>query len=624
MPAAAPPPIRLSFCGFELDCSSGELHKNGQKVPLPPKAFEVLRALAEHPGEVVTRDELRTKLWQADTFVEFDDSLNHAVKKLRQVLGDSAENPRFIATLPRYGYRFIATLDAKGKPEAVGNARLGRRTALRVGILAVIVLIVAAASVVVWWATRRSRVSRATDVPPIQSLAVLPLANLSGDPQQDYFAEGMTDAVTTDLAKLHAVKVISRTSSMRFKDAKQPLPDIARALGVDGILEGSVQRSGGRVRVTVQLIRAPTDVHLWAESYDRDARDILSLQGEIAQAIAREIRVVLTPEESSQLGQTGTASSEAYDAYLKGQSHWYRLSRDHIDTALGYFEQALQKDPNYARAYVGIGNVWMMRADTGILLPTEGFPKAKDAVGKALRLDDKLAEAHMLLGNIAGPYDHDWAQEELEFRRAIELNPNSADGHFYYADFLISTKREAEWKREVQRTMELDPLNPFFQCFYGWHLVYLGRYDEAIAQLRKILDANPEFSSAHLGLWGAYYKKGMSAEALDEARKFFAVLGDREVEGALSRADVRQDYARAMHLAAEILASRSRRSYVPAVRIARLYAHAGDKDQVIKWLEKAYDRRESPLSHLGVAWDWDVVRDDPRFRELVRRSGLPQ
>ncbi len=621
MATAVPSQTKLSFSDFELDLSCGELRKNGLKIPLPPKAFEVLRALAEHPGEVVTRDELRTRLWAADTFVEFDDSLNHAVKKLRQVLGDSAENPRFIETLPRYGYRFIATMEDRPTAEPL-PAPLTRWKTVILGAMFGAVVVVALVTVL--WRARIGRVQPNPADFHIQSLAVLPLVNLSGDPQQDYFAEGMTDAVTTDLAKLHAVKVISRTSAMRFKDSKQPLPEIARALGVDGVLEGSVQRSGGHVRITVQLIRAPSDVHLWAESYERDAHDILSLQGEIAQAIAREIKVVLTPEESSQLGKTGTESSEAYDDYLKGQSHWYRLSREHLDTALGYFEQALQKDPNYARAYVGIGNVWMLRADAGFILPTEGFPKAKAAVATALRLDDKLAEAHMARGNITGPYDHDWAQAEMEFRRAIELNPNSADGHFYYADFLVSTKREAEWRQEMQRTLELDPLNPFFQCFYGWHLVYLGRDDEAIAQLRKVLEANPEFSSAHLGLWGAYYKKGMRGQALEEARKFFNVLGDHEVEGALSRGYAAHDYARAMRLAADTLAARSKHSYVPAVRIARLYAHAGDKDEVIRWLEKAYERRESPLTHLGVAWDWDFLRDDVRFRELVRRAGLPQ
>ena len=624
MTVAVPSPARLRFRQFEIDIASGELHKNGEKISLPPKAFEMLCALAEHPGEVVTREELRAKLWSADTFVEFDDSLNHAVKKLRQALGDSAENPQFIETLPRHGYRLVAPVEAE--PQAALPFAPTRRRRLPTALIVLgVALLVALAAIIAFrlsgW-RNPLLVDRAS--PRIQSLAVLPLTNLSGDSQQDYFAEGMTDAVTTDLAKLHTVKVISRTSVMRFKDTKQPLPEIGQALGVDGILEGSVQRSGGRVRITVQLIRAPTDDHLWAESYDRDTRDILGLQGEIAQAIAHEIKVILTPEESSQLGRAGTENSEAYDAYLKGQSHWYRLSREHVDTALGYFELALQKDPNYARAYVGIGNVWIVRADSGFMLPTDAFPKAKAAASTALRLDDHLPEGHILLANIVGPYDHDWVQEEQEFRRALELNPNSADGHFFYSDFLVSMKRESEWSREIQRTLELDPLNPFYQCFYGWHLVYLGRNEEAIAQLRKVLAANPEFSSAHLGLWGAYYKSGMRAEALDEARKFFAVLGDHEVESALSRGYATHDYARAMHVAAETLAARARRSYVPAVRVARLYAHAGDKDEVMQWLEKAYDRRETPLSHLGVAWDWDLMRDDARFRELVRRSGLPR
>ena len=624
MTVAVPSPVRLRFRQFEIDVASGELHKNGEKIALPPKAFEILCALAEHPGEVVTREELRAKLWSADTFVEFDDSLNHAVKKLRQALGDSAETPQFIETLPRHGYRLIASVEAEPQAAPPFAPTRRRRLPTALTLLGIALLVGLAAIVAFRLSGWRNRLLVDRVSPRIQSLAVLPLVNLSGDPQQDYFADGMTDALITDLAKLHAAKVISHTSVMRFKDVKRPLPEIARDLGVNGILEGSVQRSAERVRITVQLIHAPTDTHLWAESYERDTRDVIALEGEIAQAIAREIKVVLTPEESSQLGQTGTVNPEAYDAYLKGQSHWYRLSREHIDTALGYFELALQQDPNYARAYVGIGNVWMMRADAGFMLPTEAFPKAKAAVGTALRLDDKLPDAHILMGNIVGPYDHDWAQAEQEFRRGVELNPNSADGHFFYSDFLISMRREAEWKREIQRTLELDPFNPFYQCFYGWQLAYLGRNDEAIAQLSKVLAANPEFSSAHLGLWGAYYKKGMYGEALEEARKFFAVLGDHEVESALSRGYTTRDYARAMHLGAGVLAARSRHSYVPAIRIARLYAHAGDKDQVIKWLERAYDRRESPLIHLGVAWDWDAMRGDQRFTELLRRARLPR
>jgi TolB-like protein/DNA-binding winged helix-turn-helix (wHTH) protein/tetratricopeptide (TPR) repeat protein len=615
-------PRRVCFREFELDVTCGELHKASQKVALPPKAFEVLKALVEHPGEVVTREDLRAKLWAADTFVEFDDGLNHAVKKLRQALGDSSENPQFIETLPRYGYRFLVPAETVRVPKS-GSAH--RRRAVTAAVAAGGALLAVAAVLVAFdIGGVRGRLFPSPNEPPIRSLAVLPLSNLSGDPQQDYFADGMTDALITDLAKIRAVKVISRTSVMQFKNVKKPLPEIARELGVDGILEGSIQRSGGRVRITAQLVRAPTDTHLWAQSYERDARDVLTLESEIASSVAREIKVALTPEEFSHLTRPRPINPEAYEAYLKGQSHWYQLSPEHLDTALEYFELALRKDPNYARAYVGVANVWFMRGDAGSMAPREAFPKARSAVVRALQLDNTLAEAHITLANIVGLHDLDWPQAEREFRRGIELNPNSADGHFMYADYLISIKRVPEWETEIRRTLELDPFNPFFQCFYGWHLVYLHRFDEAIAQFHKVLATVPHFSSAHMGLWGAFYKEGMNQEAFEETRKFFAALGDDEVVGALTRGYAAGGYTRAMHLGAEVLAARSKQNHVPAVRIARLYAHAGDKDAAIRWLQKAYDDGETPITHLGVAWDWDFLRDDPRFQDLLRRLNFPQ
>lgn len=575
MPVRVQSPGRICFREFELDLASGELHKNGRKVALPPKAFEVLRSLVERPGEIVTREDLRSRLWAADTFVEFDDSLNHAVKKLRQALGDSAETPEFIETLPRHGYRFIASGIRAMEPE-----------------------------------------------PMIQSLAVLPMADLSADPQQDYFADGMTDALITELSKIRAVKVISRTSVMQYKGIHKPLPQIARELGVDGVIEGTVQRSDGRVRITVQLIRAATDTHLWAESYERDFRDVLSLQGEVAWAVAREVKVALTAEESAHFARIRPVNPEAFEAYLKGQFHWYRLSPEHLDRALSYFQIALEKDPNYALAHVGIANVWLMKADAGFMLPAEAFPRARAAVMKSLALDETLAEGHIALANITALYDRNWPVSEREFRRGTELNPNSADGHFMYADFLIWMKRSEEWQVEIQRVLELDPFNAFFRCFYGWHLVYVHRCDEAISQLHKALATEPDFSSAHMGLWGAFYKKGMWEEALAEARKFFAVLGDGEVEDALTRGYAEGGYAGAMHLGAEVLATRSRQSHVPSVRIARLYAHAGENDQVMKWLQTAWAQRETALVHLGVGWDWDRVRADSRFQDLLHRVGL--
>ncbi|MGB9072044.1 MAG: winged helix-turn-helix domain-containing protein [Terriglobales bacterium] len=622
MPVRVQSPQRICFRKFELDLTSGELHKDGRKVPLPPKAFEVLRSLVERPGEVVTREDLRARLWAADTFVEFDDSLNHAVKKLRQALGDSAETPEFIETLPRHGYRFLASTNRGNNISETAPKPERHFSAPRLVSALALLTLVAVMFAYDVGGLRRRLWGHAGD-PPIRSLAVLPLSNLTGDPQQDYFADGMTDALITDLAKIRAIKVISRTSVMQFKGVNKPLPEIAQALGVDGILEGTVQRSGGRVRVTAQLIRAATDTHLWAESYERDTRDVLTLQAEVAQAIAREINVALTPEESARLLRPRSVNPEAYEAYLKGQSHWYWLSREHLDAALEYFELALQKDPNYARAYVGVANVWAVRGDAGFMPPSEAMPKAKAAISKALTLDDTLSEAHIALANIMALYEHDWPAAEREFRRGIELNPNNADGHFMYADFLISMKRGDEWNTEIQRTLELDPFNPFFHCFYGWHLVYLQRYDEAIAQLGKVLATEPDFSSAHMGLWGAFYKKGMHKEALAEATKFFIVLHDSEVADALARGYAEGGYARAMHLGAEVLAERSRRSHVPAVRIARLYAHAGDKDEVLQWLQKARDERETPLMHLGVAWDWDFLRSDPRFQDLLRSMMFP-
>jgi len=619
-----PPPSRLCFREFELDLTSGELHQDGHKVALPPKSFELLRALAERPGEVVTRDELRAKLWAADTFVEFGDSLNHAVKKLRQTLGDSAENPQFIETLPRYGYRFIAPVNGTGSPSIVLLPKRKRRTvmaaAISIAALVGIVVTVLAFDVGGW----RSRLLGSGSSPALRSLAVLPLSNLTGDPQQEYFADGMTDALITDLAKIRAIKVISRTSVMQFKDAKKPLPEIARALNVDGIVEGSVQRSGRRVRITAQLIRAPTDTHLWANSYERDARDVLTLQSEIAQAVAREIKAALTPEESTQFARRRSINPEAYEDYLKGQAHWYRVSAEHMNSALEYFDLALAKEPNYALAYVGVANVWLMRGDAGVMLPNEAFPKAKTAISRALELDESLSEAHVTSANIAGLYERDWSTAEREFRRAIELNPNSADAHFMYSDYLISMKRAQEWTLEIQRTLELDPFNSFFQTFYGWQLIYVGKNDEAIAQLRKVLDTEPNLSSAHLGLWGAYYKKGMQAEALAEARQFFAALHDTEVEQALVRGEAEGGYSRAMQRGADVLADRSKRTYVPTIRIARLYAHAGNKEEALAWLEKALDRHETPVGHFSVAWDWDQLRSDPHFHDLLRRAGLPQ
>lgn len=458
----------------------------------------------------------------------------------------------------------------------------------------------------------------------IQSLAVLPLANLSGDKEQEYFADGMTEQLISDLSRIHSVKVISRFSAMRYKKVDLPLQEIASELKVDGIVTGSVQRSGGLVKISVQLIRVANDTNLWAESYERDPRDVLTMQGEVAQDIAREIKAVLTPEAASRLARARTVNPEAYDDYLKGQFYWYRISPGDLDMAFRYFQSALEKDPQYAPAYVGIAHVWFMRSDTGLIPPSAAIPKGREALHEALKLDESLAEAHIILGNLLALTDRDWAAGEREYRRGLELDPNNAFGHQMYADFLIAMKRQKEWEVEAQHALELDPFSPFFQWVYGWELVYVGRYDEAIAHLRKVLNTEPRSSSAHLGLWGAYYRKGMQKEAFDEAKKHFEIINEPAVVDALTRGYSQGGYTKAMSLAASVLAAEAKQKYVPGVRLARMYAHAGENDQAIHWLNVAIDRRESPLSRLAVFWDWDNLRSDPRFQEMLRRLKLPQ
>jgi eukaryotic-like serine/threonine-protein kinase len=455
----------------------------------------------------------------------------------------------------------------------------------------------------------------------IRSLAVLPLSNFSHDPEQEYFADGMTEALICDLAKLQALKITSRTSVMRYKESDAPLPQIGRELNVDAVVEGSVMRVGSRVRITAQLIHAASDTHLWAESYERDFEDVLILQSEIARAIAREIAVALTPEEATRLTRARRVNPEAYEAYLKGRYHWYKLSREHLDTALQYFQVSLAKAPRDPLAYGGIAAVWLSRGDCGLVPPREAFPKAEAAALSAIELDDSLAEAHISLGLIRG-MGWEWDESAKEFQRAIELSPNSAEAHFFLSDLLLSRGHLEEWKTHIDKTLELDRLNSFFRCYFGWHLLYLRRCDEAIVELRRALRTEPNFPAAYLRLWGAFHEKGMVREALDAAQTFFEQLGDKETAQALHRGFTAAGYSGAMRLAAETLTERSQTNYVQPTQIARLYAHAGDTRNALEWLEKAYADRVPAMMHLRVDLDWSSLRREPGFQDLVRRVNL--
>ena len=478
-----------------------------------------------------------------------------------------------------------------------------------------------------WLESRRPRES--SHHAPLESngssefwLAVLPLDNLTRDPAQEYFVHGMHDALLKDLSKIGALKVISRRSVMRYKGAEQSIPQIARELGVNAVIEGSVLRVADRVRITVQLIDGTSDEHLWAESYERDLRDVLALQTELARTIASEIHVALTPEDTQRLASARKVNLEAYEAYLKGRFHWYKLSPDHLDTALEYFQLALEKDRHYALAHVGIADILFSRGEFGLTPPPEAFAQMKVSVLDAMALEDTLAEAHGTLGNVRFVHDWDIESAEKAFQRAIQLNPNYADGHFFYSDFLISLNRSDAAMAELDRAMQLDPFNVFYQCFRGWHLLYRERWDDAITELQRVVRTEPNFPAAQQGLWGAYYLKGAHGKALRAGKNFFCLIGRPEIAEVLARGVTESDYRNAMSTAADRLASRATDTYVGAVRVARLYAHAGENTNALTWLERAFEEREPALVHLAVAWDWHGLRSEPRYRDLLRRMNL--
>jgi TolB-like protein len=497
--------------------------------------------------------------------------------------------------------------------------RVKRRPWVAAGVTAVALAGAAAA-----WTAGPIRARWFGDPPRVESLAVLPLENLSGDAGQDYFADGITEVLSTDLARLGGLKrVTARSSVIRYKATSAPLADIARDLDVDALITGSVLRSGDRVSITAQLLDPATGAQLWTNRYDRDVRDVLVVRNEIVAAIVREIRAELSPGEQARLATASAVDPEAFEAYLKGRFHWLRQTREDYDLAERYFQAALDKDPGYAAAHAGLGSVWMMRGDAGFQPPSETFPKASALMARALELDENQADVHVALGNHQA-VTWDWAAAERSYKRALEINPNSADAHFFYADLQLLLKRTEAWNRSIQRALELDPLNEFNRSFYGWHLNYLRRYDEAIPVFQKLLPTGPNKASNHLGLWGAYYRKGMFAQALASAREYCVAAGDGEFVDGLGAGGGEAEYRAGMRRAGEAMVAASTRRHVPAIRIARLFAHAGDTGRALDWLERAYENRESPVMRLGVVWDWLDLHGEPRFRALLRRMNLPE
>jgi TolB-like protein/Tfp pilus assembly protein PilF len=458
----------------------------------------------------------------------------------------------------------------------------------------------------------------------IHSIAVLPLENLTGDPGKEFFVDAATDELIGQLAQIGAWRVISRRSVMQYKGVKKPLLEIARELNVDAVVEGTVHRADDNVRIRVQLIEALREErNLWTQTYDRAMTDVLVMYGEMARAIADKIRVKLTPQEETNLASTRQVNPEAYEAYIKGRFHWYKLTPQNLDTALQYFELAREKDPNYALAYAGIALVWVGRQQQGLVPHSEAAPRAKAAALKALELDNTLAEVHHLLAGIRAWVEWDWEGGETEYRRAIELNPNYPDPRAHYSHFLYMMKRPEEAMEQIERALELDPFTALFRAIYAMDLMFARRYDDAIKHLRETLRTAPNDWTALSTLRSAYHQKGMYEEALEIWKKSYAAKGDREAEEALMRGYAEAGYSGALSRVAEMLIARSRTTYVTSWQIGTLYTRAGKNDEALEWLKKAYEEHDGNMPYISVDPIFDGLRDDLRFQDLLQRMNLP-
>jgi TolB-like protein/DNA-binding winged helix-turn-helix (wHTH) protein/Flp pilus assembly protein TadD len=633
---------RLRFGVFDVDVRAGELRKHGLRVRLQEQPFQVLAMLLEHPGQVVTREELQKKLWPADTFVDFDHGLNKAVNKIRDALGDSAESPRFVETVARRGYRFLAEVKAadaapgqsphvapppipaaetRDRPDlAVTPAATKNRAPSLAWKMAVFVPLALIVFFTGW--KLHSRYYAAT---VIHSLAVLPLESLSNDASQDYFADGMTDELISDLGQLSALRVISRTSVMGYKHAHKPLPQIARELNVDAIVEGTVLRSGDRVRITAQLIDATADKHLWSQSYEGELKDTLALQNQVARAIADQIRIKLNPQEQAALKIARVVNPEAYESYLKGRYFWNKRTPDSLKVALAYFNQAIDEDPNYAQAYSGLADTYALLGDWqyAVMTSKEAFPRAKAAAIKALELDSTLSEAHNSLAFCFDAFDWDLESAGKEFQRSIELNPGYATAHHWYAWHLSLLGRFDEALEEMRKAKNLDPLSLIINADLAELLVIAHFYDESIIQSRATIAMDPNFALAHNQLAQAYLQKHMNVEAIAELQKAVELSGGSPTCVAnLARAYAASGKtSEAVKLLGD-LKNHSNRGYSDASEVAVVYAALGDKDQAMHWLEIGYEERFNPGVLLRPGFD--PLRSDQRFQDLLRRIGFPR
>jgi TolB-like protein/DNA-binding winged helix-turn-helix (wHTH) protein len=609
----------VRFGLFELDLRTWQLTKNGVKIRLPQQSIQALSLLLERPGEIVTREELRRRLWPSDVFVDFDHGLNKSIQKLRDALGDSAGSPRYIETIPRIGYRFIGP--ANGATE-IGELRsdtntpqrqnlasapqagiAGSRRARWLLIAACIALGALAAGWLIRWRLRANE--------PIQSLAVLPLDNLSGDPSQEYFADGMTDELITMLAKDSTLRIVSRTSVMQYRGARRPLPEIARALHADAILEGSVSRSGDQVHMTLQLIRADTDSHLWAESYERNANDV-ALPDVAAKAVAKQLHRAVPTVKAVRY-----VSPAAHDAYLHGRYLWFSAR---MEESGPWFQKAIDLQPDYALAWAGLADYYGEGIAGDVLDPRTSIVPEEQAAQRALELDPDLPEAHQAMGAMFLIDRWDWAGADRETLRAISLNPQDGDLYYLRACLLQAVNREAEAIDLGKKTMEIDPFSRPYALASLYE--YTRQFDAALAEIRLRLEAdpnNPDLLGPEMDTWR---RMGNYKEAVDTWAKWHILMGDPQSAVNLRRAYDRggaRGFVR-WQLGRRLLQAKSH--YVSPVELASYYAQLGDKERTLALLEEGYRQRATDTLWIQGDPAYDFVHADPRFRSIVQKTGV--
>lgn len=620
--AVAPENGLVRFGVFELDTKAGQLTKNGIRVRLSHQPVQVLSLLVERPGEVVSRKDLHKLLWSSDTFVDFDHGLNKSIQKLRDALGDSPESPRYIETIPRTGYRFIAPVTEASRnrpsaqaevpvriPEPTANPSVGgdlkpKWRWLALGICAAIVALAGTWLVVL----------RHSAAAPIHSLAVLPLDNLSGDPGQEYFADGMSDELITMLAKDSTLRIVSRTSVMQYKGARRPLPEIARALGVDGILEGSISRTGGQVHLTLQLIRADTDAHLWAESYDRSGNEVAELPGEAARDVATRLHsAVVSPIP------TRAVSPEAHDAYLRG---WYFLGKREADKSATYFQQAISIDPSWSQAYSGLAEAFQTEGVLGVMPQTDAVVKTEAAARRAIELDPQNGQAYSTLGLTQGIFEWNWADAEKNLKRGTALSPSNSNAVFEYANYLVAMNRPEDAVWQMRRVLELDPQSFMMNRLFGETLYLARHYDEALTHLQQAEEMEPGKPTQVL-FWMSriYEKKGMRDNAVDSDILSLRAYNDARTKKL--RSIYERDGWSAYWEARMNTMLAHENDFCASYDIAVNYVRLGKPDLAFPRIKAAIDQKCWEVSWLMADPMMDSIRNDPRYNDILRSMNLP-